>query len=67
MKEIKVLFIDGSTGMVHDTMLDSLIVTGKIKAFLRSEGWVRIGTDRIREIRFHGAARGKKVGEKPSG
>lgn len=65
MKEIKVIFSDDSTGIVHDSKLDSLILAGKIKAFLRSDGWVRIGTDRIREIRFHGAGRGKKEEKKP--
>lgn len=63
MREIKVVFSDDSTGFVHDSKLDSLIVAGKIKAFLRSDGWVRIGIDRIREIRFHGAERRKKEAE----
>lgn len=63
MREIKVVFSDDTTGFVHDSKLDSLIVTGKIKAFLRSDGWVRIGVDRIREIRFHGSERRKKEPE----
>ncbi|NMC75472.1 MAG: hypothetical protein GYA56_14110 [Geobacteraceae bacterium] len=64
MKEIQVIFSDDSRGIVHDNKLDSLIVAGKIKAFLRSDGWVRIGTDRIREIRFHGPGRARKEEKK---
>jgi hypothetical protein len=67
MKEIKVIFSDGSAGTVHDSALDSLILAGKIQAFLRADGWVWIGKDRIREIRFHGAGPGKKGEEKLSG
>jgi hypothetical protein len=67
MREIKVVFNDDSIGFVRDGKLDELILAGRIKAFLRSDGWVRVGTDRVREIRFHGADRRKTDEEKPSG
>jgi hypothetical protein len=67
MREIKVIFTDDSEGFVRDGKLNELILAGKIKAFLRSEGWVRIGTDRVREIRYHGSERRNTDEEKPSG
>lgn len=59
MREIEVVFLDDTTGFVSENKLDELITSGKIKAFLRSDGWVRIGVDPIRERRYHGAKRGK--------
>jgi hypothetical protein len=60
MKEIKVVFSDDSIGVVSEGKLDELITSGRIKAFLRSDGWVRIGIDPVREKRYHGTDR-KKV------
>lgn len=57
MKEIKVIFADESAGYVKSSKLDALITSGKIKAFLRSNGWVSIGRDPIREIKFNGKDR----------
>jgi hypothetical protein len=45
---IKVMYKDGKYGMVKPFLLDRLIVSGKIIKFLRSEGWIVIGVDRIR-------------------
>jgi hypothetical protein len=57
MKEIKVVFADESTGYVKAVKLDALIDSGRIKSFLRSDGWVNIGNDPIREIKYHGTER----------
>jgi hypothetical protein len=62
MKEIKVIFIDDSVGYVTETQLDSLISSSRIKSFLRSSGWVRVGIDPVREIRYKGRDR-RKVNE----
>jgi hypothetical protein len=39
--------------MVKPFLLDELIASGKIIKFLRSEGWVTIGVDRIRVRDYH--------------
>jgi hypothetical protein len=57
MKEIKVVFEDESTGYVKAVKLDALIASGRIKSFLRSDGWVNIGDDPIREIKYQGKER----------
>jgi len=59
MKEIKVVFIDDSEGFVKETQLNALIISGRLKSFLRSDGWVRVGIDPVREIRFQGRDRRK--------
>jgi hypothetical protein len=62
MKEIKVIFNDDSAGYVKEHQLNVLITSGRIKSFLRSTGWVRVGIDPVREIKFKGADR-RKVNE----
>ena len=47
---ITVLYRDGKFGMVKDDQLDHLILSHQIKKFMRSEGWVTIGIDSIREL-----------------
>jgi len=59
MKEIKVIFTDDSVGFVKETQLNALITSGRLKSFLRSDGWVRIGIDPVREIRYQGRDRRK--------
>jgi len=59
MREIEVVYSDDSKGVVSEYKLDELIASGKLKAFLRSNGWVRIGIDPVREKRFHGTERKK--------
>jgi hypothetical protein len=59
MKEIKVIFIDDSVGYVTENQLDALISSSRIKSFLRSSGWVRVGIDPVREIRYKGRDRRK--------
>jgi hypothetical protein len=61
MKEIKVLYFDESIGYVIDSKLDVLISTGKVKAFLRASGWVNVGVDPIREIRYRGSERRRAI------
>jgi hypothetical protein len=48
MKLIKVIYIDNSAGVVKSSSLEQLIVTGKIVAFRRSEGWTKLGRDPLR-------------------
>jgi hypothetical protein len=45
---IKVMYQNNEYGMVMPFLLDELITSGRIMKFLRSEGWVHIGRDRIR-------------------
>jgi len=46
---ITVMYQDGKIGMVEFSQLDQLIQSQKIKQFMRSEGWVTLGIDSIRE------------------
>ena len=48
MNLIKVIYIDNSAGVVNSSTLEQLIVTGKLVAFRRSEGWAKIGRDPLR-------------------
>ena len=54
---IPVIFADDSYDMVEDRLLNELIITNKIKAFKRTDGWVRIGEDPIRKIVYTGPER----------
>lgn len=45
---IRVLYLDGHSGLVDDSLLDQLIREGHIRQFLRSDGWVLLGSDRVR-------------------
>ncbi|MEW6569961.1 MAG: GSU3473 family protein [Nitrospirota bacterium] len=45
---IEVVYNDNKHDMVDPFLLDELITSGKIKRFLRSEGWATIGSDPIR-------------------
>jgi hypothetical protein len=48
MNLIKVIYIDNSAGVVNPSTLEQLIVTGKLVAFRRSEGWAKVGRDPLR-------------------
>ncbi len=50
---IKVMYQNNEYGMVNPFLLDKLIASGKIKKFLRSEGWATIGIDPIRGTGGH--------------
>lgn len=45
---IRVIYVDGTHDSVSVFQLDRLIVSGRIKKFLRSAGWVDIDRDPIR-------------------
>jgi hypothetical protein len=45
---IKVIYQNDKYDMVKPVMLDTLLFANKIKQFLRSEGWVTVGVDKIR-------------------
>ena len=45
---IKVIYQNDKHDMVKPVMLDTLLFANKIKKFLRSEGWVTVGVDKIR-------------------
>jgi hypothetical protein len=47
---ITVMYRNGKIGMVELDQLDHLIHSHKIRQFMRSEGWVTIGIDSIREF-----------------
>ena len=46
---IRVMYLDGTTDMVRPPLLQLLLATGKIQKFRRSDGWVTVGIDRLRE------------------
>jgi len=56
---IKVMYQNNEYGVVKPFLLDDLIASGKIRKFLRSEGWVTVGMDRIRlsDYRYPGPER----------
>jgi len=60
-KRIVVRYADYSFGVVLQTLLDELIESGRITAFMRSSGWVDIAQDPIRKAssysRFKGLQR----------
>ncbi|QWV95098.1 hypothetical protein KP004_07950 [Geomonas oryzisoli] len=45
---IRVVYDEFQSAKVHDYLLDSLIMQGKILGFFRSDGYVRIGHDSVR-------------------
>jgi hypothetical protein len=47
---ITVMYRNGKVGMVGIDQLDELIRSHKVIKFMRSEGWVSIGIDPIREF-----------------
>lgn len=51
--QIQVVYLDGTTGVVSNDVLDVLVATGKIKCFKRSDGWVDIIRDnaKLRDYR----------------
>ncbi|MBJ6799216.1 GSU3473 family protein [Geomonas propionica] len=45
---IRVVYDEFQSAKVHDYQLDTLIMQGKILGFFRSDGYVRLGHDRVR-------------------
>ena len=48
---IKVMYQNGKIGEIENYQLDALIASNKIKKFQRSDKWVTIGVDPIREVK----------------
>ena len=46
---LMVRYVDEEYGIVEDYCLDYLIATGRIAEFARSDGWVTVGRDPVRE------------------
>lgn len=66
MGNIKVIYIDNSAGVVKASSLDRLISSGKVVAFRRSGGWVKIGQDPVRGLggKYEGPDRRNAAGGK---
>ncbi|WP_223922978.1 GSU3473 family protein [Geobacter sp. AOG2] len=47
--KIPVIFIDGTPGVVGAEELDSFVQKRRILSFRRSDGWVRVSRDPVRE------------------
>jgi hypothetical protein len=45
---IRVIYHDGHTGLVDDSLLGELISQGRILQFRRADGWVLLGYDQVR-------------------
>ena len=45
---IRAMYKNGRYDMLKPIMLDRLIISGRIKKFLRRDGWVEIGINKIR-------------------
>ena len=60
MARILVVFSSGKVGCIHESTLGYQIKQYEVIAFLRSAGWVLIGTDPIRSIKQHMARLGKR-------
>jgi hypothetical protein len=50
MAMIKVLYVDQTSGLVEDSLLDDLIAKGKIAAFCIADGWVNVTSERVSGI-----------------
>ena len=61
---IGVIYKNNKRGMIDEYLLDDMIKEGKINAFRRSSGWVKIGHDPIRErwkpSKYNGQERRKR-------
>lgn len=55
VSQIKVVYLDGTTGAVSNDVLDVLIATGKIKCFERTDGWVDIIRNNAKLRDYHNA------------
>lgn len=62
---IPVIFTNGEIGNIHGSTLDYLIRGNDIAAFRRSEGWVQVGRDQIRESQELFRAKGKRWDDGP--
>ncbi|MEW6109157.1 MAG: GSU3473 family protein [Nitrospirota bacterium] len=45
---LRVIYKNGKHDMINPSFLDKLIISGQLRSFLRSEGWVAVGIGRLR-------------------
>ena len=57
---IQILYRDHHFDFIKTSRLDEFIANGKISAFKRRKGWVRIGVDPIRSIPHDSPYEGKE-------
>jgi hypothetical protein len=57
---IQVLYRNNSFDFIKTSRLDEFIASGKVSAFKRRKGWVRIGVDPIRSIPHDTSYEGKE-------
>jgi len=59
---IKVIYPDGSCGVITSSALEYLIEKREVVAFKRSDGWARLGRDKMRSRQqpINGADKRKK-------
>jgi hypothetical protein len=48
---IRVMYDDGKFDMVKPQMLDTLLVSGRLTSFRRTDSWAVVGRDTIRSSR----------------
>ena len=46
---VPVIFLNGNPGIVSTSELDTLLNKNKLLAFHRSDGWVKVGIDDMRD------------------
>lgn len=60
---INVIYRDGSVDVVNSSALGHLIKKGEIYAFCRSDGWIRLDRDPIRQRKVPFDGPGKRVND----
>ncbi len=58
--KIPVIFIDGTPGVVGDEELESFVRKRRILSFRRSDGWVRVNKDSLRDPSNNNSYKGKE-------
>ena len=51
---IRVMYDDGKFDMVKPQMLDTLLASGRLTSFKRSDAWAVVGRDTLRSSRSQG-------------
>jgi hypothetical protein len=57
---IQVLYRNHRFDFIKTSRLDEFIENGQVSAFKRSKGWVRVGMDPIRAMRYDPSYQGKE-------
>jgi hypothetical protein len=63
--DIAIMSKDGFIGIISSSDLDGLIEKSEILAFMRSDGWVRIGQDPIRKRQQPFDGLGRRADDRP--